>query len=103
VTAMMWDDEGVLCYTVLVGDNLIAERADNGWVNSTKMLNIIGLSRGKRDGLLKHEEQRLVIRRGSKQLKGVWLPLPRARHLAESQGITNDIYPILEDNIEPFL
>lgn len=92
VTPIMWDDEGVLCYTVVVGDNvigrrfgesdiaegelrkgkLIAERADNDWVNCTKAMNIVGLSRGKRDGLLKHEEQRLVVRRGSKQLKGVW-------------------------------
>ena len=45
---------------------------DNEMVNGTKLLNVVGMSRGKRDGILKNEKDRVVIKVGAMHLKGVW-------------------------------
>jgi len=41
-------------------------------INGTKLLNVAGMSRGKRDGILKSEKQRAVVKVGAMHLKGVW-------------------------------
>jgi protein SOK2 len=41
-------------------------------VNGTKLLNVTGMSRGKRDGILKNEHARVVVKVGPMHLKGVW-------------------------------
>jgi protein SOK2 len=41
-------------------------------INGTKLLNVVGMSRGKRDGILKNEKGRVVVKVGSMHLKGVW-------------------------------
>lgn len=45
---------------------------DNNMINGTKLLNVAQMSRGKRDGILKNEAVRHVIKVGSMHLKGVW-------------------------------
>ena len=45
---------------------------DNDMVNGTKLLNVVGMSRGKRDGILKNERGRVVVKVGAMHLKGVW-------------------------------
>jgi hypothetical protein len=45
---------------------------DNDMVNGTKLLNVTGMSRGKRDGILKNEKGRVVVKVGAMHLKGVW-------------------------------
>lgn len=45
---------------------------DNDMINGTKLLNVAQMSRGKRDGILKNEPSRAVIKVGSMHLKGVW-------------------------------
>ncbi|KAJ2814273.1 hypothetical protein GGI24_006444, partial [Coemansia furcata] len=52
-------------------------------INGTKLLNVVGMSRGKRDGILKNEKGRRVVKVGPMHLKGVWIPFDRARFLAE--------------------
>lgn len=46
--------------------------SDNDMVNGTKLLNVAGISRGKRDGILKNEKGRVVVKVGAMHLKGVW-------------------------------
>jgi hypothetical protein len=41
-------------------------------INGTKLLNVCQLSRGKRDGILKNEKDRVVVKVGAMHLKGVW-------------------------------
>jgi protein SOK2 len=41
-------------------------------INGTKLLNAAGMSRGKRDGILKNERGRMVVKIGAMHLKGVW-------------------------------
>jgi hypothetical protein len=48
---------------------------DNDMINGTKLLNVAGMSRGKRDGILKSEKQRSVVKVGAMHLKGVWYTL----------------------------
>ena len=48
--------------------------SDNNMINGTKLLNVAGMSRGKRDGILKSEKARAVVKVGAMHLKGVWYP-----------------------------
>lgn len=46
--------------------------ADNHMINRTKLLNVAGMTRGRRDGILKSEKIRHVVKIGPINLKGVW-------------------------------
>lgn len=47
-------------------------RIDNHMINGTKLLNVAGMTRGRRDGILKSEKVRHVVKIGPMHLKGVW-------------------------------
>jgi protein SOK2 len=90
VTATLWEDEGSLCFQVeargicvarregkFSQDTLGSERRshslpDNHMINGTKLLNVAGMTRGRRDGILKSEKVRHVVKIGPMHLKGVW-------------------------------
>jgi protein SOK2 len=89
VTATLWEDEGSLCYQVEAKGVCVARRegecnmiidsknladsiADNHMINGTKLLNVAGMTRGRRDGILKSEKLRHVVKIGPMHLKGVW-------------------------------
>ncbi|KAI8806782.1 transcription regulator HTH, apses-type DNA-binding domain-containing protein [Cladochytrium replicatum] len=86
-----WEDEGTNVYQLEVNDVLLTRRMDNDRINGTKLLNIAALTRGRRDGILKNERPREVIKHGAMHLKGVWIELERARALA----YTHNIYPLV--------
>ncbi|KAI8803963.1 hypothetical protein BJ742DRAFT_682558 [Cladochytrium replicatum] len=67
-----WEDEHTNVYQLEVKDVLLTRRMDNDRINGTKLLNIAGLTRGRRDGILKNERPREVIKHGAMHLKGVW-------------------------------
>ena len=48
---------------------------DNHFINGTKLLNVAGMTRGRRDGILKSEKLRHVVKIGPMHLKGVWCVL----------------------------
>jgi enhanced filamentous growth protein 1 len=85
VTTTLWEDEGTLCFQVEAKGICVARREgnfrpnvlsanilDNNMINGTKLLNVAGMSRGKRDGILKSEKARAVVKVGAMHLKGVW-------------------------------
>lgn len=72
-------------------------------INGTKLLNVCGMSRGKRDGILKNEKERIVVKVGAMHLKGVWITFQRGKQLAEQNGIAELLYPLFEPNISSFL
>lgn len=76
---------------------------DNNMINGTKLLNVCGMSRGKRDGILKNEKERVVVKVGAMHLKGVWITFQRGRQLAEQNDILDVLYPLFETNIQSFL
>lgn len=51
---------------------LIMIAIDNHMINGTKLLNVAGMTRGRRDGILKSEKMRHVVKIGPMHLKGVW-------------------------------
>ncbi len=53
-------------------NGLIIQIADNHMINGTKLLNVAGMTRGRRDGILKSEKVRHVVKIGPMHLKGVW-------------------------------
>lgn len=73
VTATLWEDEGSLCFQVEANGVCVARREDNHMINGTKLLNVAGMTRGRRDGILKSEKTRHVVKIGPMHLKGVWL------------------------------
>lgn len=103
VTTTLWEDEGTLCFQVDVKGVCVARRHDNNMVNGTKLLNVCGMSRGKRDGILKNEKERIVVKVGAMHLKGVWIAFNRGKQLAEQHGIADILYPLFEPNIQSFL
>jgi enhanced filamentous growth protein 1 len=73
VTATLWEDEGSLCFQVEAKGVRVARREDNHMINGTKLLNVADMSRGRRDGILKSEKVRHIVKIGPMHLKGVWL------------------------------
>lgn len=65
--------DGRVCYPgsiqLVYTDKLFA---DNHFINGTKLLNVAGMTRGRRDGILKSEKTRHVVKIGPMHLKGVW-------------------------------
>ncbi|KAF9353063.1 hypothetical protein BGX26_009141 [Mortierella sp. AD094] len=103
LTNTIWEDEHTFCFQVDVKGVCVARRADNHMVNGTKLLNVVGMSRGKRDGILKNEKGRVVVKVGAMHLKGVWIPLDRAVHHAKAHNIEESLYPLLVDDPTAFL
>lgn len=54
------------------GEDADGPRTDNAMINGTKLLNVAGMTRGRRDGILKSEKIRHVVKIGPMHLKGVW-------------------------------
>lgn len=72
-------------------------------INGTKLLNVVGMSRGKRDGILKNEKGRVVVKVGAMHLKGVWIPFSRATELAEKFKILDVLYPLFAEEPSIYL
>ncbi|PVV01398.1 hypothetical protein BB560_004182, partial [Smittium megazygosporum] len=96
-----WAEEGIDTLGISFDNVTITRRMDNNMVNGTKLLNLAGLSRGKRDGILKKEPEKLIVKSGKMSFKGVWIPLERARMLATRFEIYSKIDKILDDNLNP--
>ncbi|SPN97409.1 related to ascospore maturation 1 protein (Asm-1) [Cephalotrichum gorgonifer] len=103
VTATLWEDEGSLCYQVEARGICVARREDNHMINGTKLLNVAGMTRGRRDGILKSEKVRHVVKIGPMHLKGVWIPFERALEFANKEKITELLYPLFVHNIGALL
>ncbi|KAI1817372.1 apses-domain-containing protein [Poronia punctata] len=103
VTATLWEDEGSLCFQVEARGICVARREDNHMVNGTKLLNVAGMTRGRRDGILKSEKVRHVVKIGPMHLKGVWIPFERALDFANKEKITELLYPLFVHNIGALL
>ncbi|KAK4574225.1 hypothetical protein LTR86_001986 [Recurvomyces mirabilis] len=103
VTATLWEDEGSLCFQVEANGVCVARREDNHMINGTKLLNVAGMTRGRRDGILKSEKTRHVVKIGPMHLKGVWIPFDRALDFANKEKITESLYPLFVHNIGALL
>ncbi|KKA26584.1 hypothetical protein TD95_003965 [Thielaviopsis punctulata] len=103
VTATLWEDEGSLCFQVEARGICVARREDNHMINGTKLLNVAGMTRGRRDGILKSEKIRHVVKIGPMHLKGVWIPFERALDFANKEKITELLYPLFVHNISALL
>lgn len=100
ITTIMWEDEKTLCYQVEANGVAVVRRADNDMINGTKLLNVAKMTRGRRDGILKAEKTRHVVKIGSMHLKGVWIPFERALLMAQREGIVDLLYPLFVKDIK---
>lgn len=81
---------------------LVSRREDNNYINCTKLLNVTGMSRGKRDGILKTEKVKDVVKVGTMNLKGVWIPFDRAYEIARNEGVDELLQPLFVRNIKEY-
>lgn len=102
-TTMSWDEESTLCIVVETQASSITRRCDNNMINGTKLLNVAGMTRGRRDGILKGERVRHVVKIGNMHLKGVWIPFERALNIARREGLVDKLYPLFVANISKLL
>lgn len=102
IVTTYWEDEKTICYQVEVHGVLVSRRQDTDYINGTKLLNVAGMSRGKRDGMLKSEHNKYVVRVGAMKLKGVWIPFNRAAEIARNEGIDELLYPLFVKDIKAF-
>lgn len=56
------------------------------------------MSRGRRDGILKNERGRVVVKVGAMHLKGVWITISRAKALAAQFNISDLLHPLFTDD-----
>lgn len=103
VTTTLWEDEGTLCFQVEAKGICVARREDNDMINGTKLLNVAGMTRGRRDGILKGEKNRHVVKAGAMHLKGVWIPYERAIEFANKEKIIDLLYPLFVTDIKAVL
>ncbi|CCK73064.1 Sok2p KNAG_0M02110 [Huiozyma naganishii CBS 8797] len=103
LTTTLWEDENTVCYQVEVNSVCVVRRADNDFVNGTKLLNVTRMTRGRRDGILKAERTRHVVKIGAMHLKGVWVPLDAARAMAHREQIADLLYPLLEQDMVRYI
>ncbi|ORX97886.1 hypothetical protein K493DRAFT_313896 [Basidiobolus meristosporus CBS 931.73] len=103
LTTTLWEDENTVCFQVDAKGICVARRQDNDMVNGTKLLNVTGMSRGKRDGILKNEKGRVVVKVGAMHLKGVWITMSRAKALAAQFKISDLLFPLLVEDPSPYL
>lgn len=102
VATTRWDDENTNCYQVRARNILVSRREDTNYINGTKLLNVIGMTRGKRDGILKTEKIKNVVKVGSMNLKGVWIPFDRAYEIARNEGVDGLLYPLFVRDIKEY-
>ncbi|RCK66782.1 Transcriptional regulator EFH1 [Candida viswanathii] len=102
VATTRWDDENTNCYQVRARNILVSRREDSNYINGTKLLNVIGMTRGKRDGILKTEKIKNVVKVGSMNLKGVWIPFDRAYEIARNEGVDGLLYPLFVKDIKEY-
>lgn len=102
IATTYWESEKTTCYQVQAHKVVVSRRENDDYVNGTKLLNVTGMTRGKRDGLLKTEKGRVVIRNGPMNLKGVWIPFHRASEIARNEGVDKLLYPLFVDQIRDF-
>ncbi|CAI5757713.1 unnamed protein product [Candida verbasci] len=100
VATTRWDDENTNCYQVRARNILVSRREDTNYINGTKLLNVIGMTRGKRDGILKTEKVKNVVKVGSMNLKGIWIPFDRAFEIARNEGVDGLLYPLFVKDIK---
>lgn len=102
IATKFWEDENTVCYQVRARGVLVSRREDTNFINGTKLLNVIGMTRGKRDGILKTEKVRKVVKVGLMNLKGVWIPFERALEIARNEGIDSLLYPLFVRDLKNY-
>lgn len=103
VTVTLWEDESTLCFTVEVVGVVVGRREDNHFINGTSLLEVACKARGRRSRNLETERIQHVVDYGQPYLRGAWIPFDRALEFANSEMITDILYPLFVHNIGALL
>lgn len=103
VCSVLWEEEGTICLVVELSGITVTRRCDNNMINGTKLLNSAIITRGRRDGILKGERVRHVVKVGGVEFKGVWIPFERALEMTQREQVLEDLFPLFISNVESIL
>lgn len=102
IDKIYWREEMTFCYQLMKGFKKISRRADTNFINGTKLMSACDITRGRRDGILRAEKIRYIVRDGPMDLQGVWIPFERARRLAIICGFYNTVESLFAYDLEFF-
>lgn len=103
ICAVLWEEEATICLVVELSGIAVTRRCDNNMINGTKLLNSAIVTRGRRDGILKGERVRHVVKVGGMEFKGVWIPFERALEMARREQVLENLYPLFIANVASIL
>ncbi|KAI9686088.1 MAG: hypothetical protein M1822_004071 [Bathelium mastoideum] len=103
LTVTRWEDEDVVCFMVQSRGIKVARREDNHMINGTKLLEVAGMTRSRRDGILGSEKARRVVKYGPLDMEGTWIPFERALDFANKEKITDSLFPLFVHDIGTLL
>ncbi|GMF07707.1 unnamed protein product [Ambrosiozyma monospora] len=103
INVSWWEEEKIPCYEVELNGVTVLRRSDNNYINATKLLNSTHMTRGKRDGILKSELNKKIVRKGPMKFMGIWLPLQKAEIIAKREGIRELLFPLFERDVGKYV
>lgn len=92
VSLCYWREENTLLYQIECDGQTISRRLDNDLVNITKIMNSMGITKRKRDTLMRFESRDVHIS-CSFDKRGIWIPLKRAEEIISRQCPNRDSWP----------
>ena len=97
--------DGTDTYSACEQDNYSLINPDNHMINGTKLLSVAGIIRGQRYVTLNNQPVKLnhVVETGPMHLTGVWIPFEQALEFANTENITENLYPLFMCNIDALL
>ncbi|CDH58680.1 related to transcription factor mbp1 [Lichtheimia corymbifera JMRC:FSU:9682] len=86
-------------FELAVGDVAVMRRKNDSYMNATQILKAAGMEKTKRAKILDREVligDHQKVQGGFGKYQGTWIPLDKARQLAERHGIFHQIQPLLD-------
>lgn len=100
ISKVYWSGEETYCYQLEIGEHKICRRQDTNFINASKLIKLSSMTRGRRDGILRCEKLRYTVRKDRLEFSGIWIPFERAKHLAMSADIYDQVHVLFSYDME---
>ncbi|RKO90364.1 transcription regulator HTH, apses-type DNA-binding domain-containing protein [Blyttiomyces helicus] len=90
---------GIPVYELSSNGVAVMRRKGDSYVNATHILKVAGIEKGRRTKILEreiHSGEHEKIQGGYGKYQGTWIPIYRARELAEEYNLTDALGPLLD-------
>lgn len=90
---------GVAVYEFIHPKSSVMRRKKDGWVNATHILKVANFPKAKRTRILEKDVQTGIhekVQGGYGKYQGTWVPLQRAKEIANLFGVLNELIPVFD-------